>query len=89
MTKWKITFTLKASKNFAKLDKQSQQLIQKYINFKILQISDPRKLGKPLVGELKGLWRYRIDKFRIICEIVDEQLIISIIKIGHRSDIYE
>lgn len=86
---WKITFAVKASRDFSKLNKYSQKLIQNYLNYQVLKIDDPRKIGKPLVGELKGFWRYRVDKFRIICKIVDDELIISVIKIGHRSNIYE
>jgi mRNA interferase RelE/StbE len=86
---WKIVFTDSAEKSFSKLKRYSQQLIQKYLNAKILKLEHPKLLGKALSHEMKGLWRYRVDKFRIICEIQDHELTILVIKIAHRRVVYD
>ncbi len=86
--KWAIEFTEKANKQFTKLDKQTQGLIADYIDH-LKASPDPRAYGKPLVGELKGLWRYRVGKYRIICDIIDRRLVIEVIKIGKRDKVYD
>lgn len=46
-------------------------------------------LGKALVGDKSGYWRYRIGNFRVIADIQDEEIIILILNVGHRKDIYK
>jgi mRNA interferase RelE/StbE len=50
--------------------------------------SNPRLTGRALVGDLSGLWRYRVGDHRIICEIKDKDIIILVIEIGDRKDVY-
>ncbi len=88
MDGWTINFTIQAGKEFAKLDKLSQYEILKYLNNKILKLPNPKFLGKSLSGGKKGLWRYRVNKFRIICKLEEDNLIILIIKIGKRDVVY-
>ncbi len=76
MVCWKIEFEPEARKELQKLDKYSQRLIQSYLNDRILKLEHPKQFGKPLLKNLKGLWRYRMDKFRIICNIEESKLII-------------
>ena len=42
-----------------------------------------------LVGNLEGLWRYRVGDYRIICKIMAQQLVIFVVEIGHRREIYK
>lgn len=55
---------------------------------KLYQLKDPKTLGKPLKGNLRHFWCYRVGNYRIITDIVDQRLIIEIIQIGHRRKIY-
>ena len=50
--------------------------------------SDPRQWGKALQGEKRGLWRYRVGDYRLICDIHDERITILILELGHRKDVY-
>ena len=84
---WSIEFTKKAEKQFSKLDRQTQQHIVDYLD-KILTQDDPRIFGKALVGELSGFWRYRVGKYRVICEIQEHRLVIEVISVGKRDSIY-
>lgn len=88
MVCWKIEFGSEAAKEFSKLSKDSQRLIQTYLN-KVLKLKHPKDLGKVLRHNLKGCWRYRVDKFRVICEIQEDKLVILVIRIGKRDKIYE
>ena len=76
-------------KHFKKLDRQSQKNVADYIRKKLVDIENPRSIGKPLKGNLQGLWRYRIGDFRLICEIQDNKLLVLAIDIAHRKDIYK
>lgn len=58
-------------------------------NKKSEETDNPRALGLSLKGQLSDYWRYRIGDYRIIVEIKDKELIISIIEVGHRKSIYE
>jgi mRNA interferase RelE/StbE len=85
---WTIKLDDSTRKTLSKLDRSSQKEILKYLHKTIATLEHPRQLGKALRDNLKGLWRYRVDKFRIICKIQDEQLIVLVIKIGKRDEIY-
>lgn len=86
---WKINFEPDAGKQLKKLDKYSQQLIRNYLKDKVLILEHPKMLGKPLKYNLKGYWRYRIDKFRIVCDLQEDVLMILVIKIAKRDVVYE
>ena len=88
MACWKIDFEDPAKKEFKKLDKYSQHLIEEYLDTKVLKSKHPKYLGKPLSFNYKGLWRYRVGKFRIICKIKEDRLVVMIVKIGKRDGVY-
>ena len=48
---------------------------------------EPRRIGDELLKEFSGLWRYRVGQIRIICEIVDRDILIRVVKVGHRRDV--
>ena len=86
---YKIEFSDEAFKEFGKLDKYTQKLIDAWIRKHLERNENPRSIGKPLVGNKSGQWRYRIGDFRLLCLIKDDCLIILVIKIGHRRDVYK
>ncbi|MFT6106305.1 MAG: mRNA interferase RelE/StbE [Rickettsiales bacterium] len=69
-----------------KTDGATTKQILKYLN----QIAhNPKSMGKPLSANLKGLWRYRIGDYQIICDLKENELLIYALKINHRSKIYK
>jgi mRNA interferase RelE/StbE len=50
---------------------------------------DPRRFGHALLGDLKGLWRYRVGDYRIVADIRDQEVLVMVITVGHRREIYE
>ena len=84
----KVVFSDKAKKFFLKLDKPIQKQIQKFI-LKLEGMSDPRASGKMLVGNLLGFWRYRVGDYRLLCRIVDKELVITVVEVGHRKEVYD
>ena len=86
---WVCKFDRRALRELNKLDPQSKQQIIAYLEERIETNEDPRRFGKALKANLSGLWRYRVGNYRIICRIVDNELIVLILVVGHRKTIYE
>jgi len=85
---WTVEFSGDALKQLKKLDPQNSKRIIKYIKERVLS-DNPRVLGKELKGNLSNLWRYRVGDCRIICEIQDDILVVLVLKIGHRKEVYK
>ena len=84
---WKVELTDTAKKQLARLDKTQAQRITKYLR-RLMLLEDPRYAGKALTGNLRTYWRYRVGDYRVICEIMDNELVIVAVTIGHRKDVY-
>lgn len=85
--KWTVTVGNKALKNLQKLSKPIKEQIDVFIQ-KLETLENPRILGKSLQGNLNDYWCYRVGDYRLLCEIKDNQLVILVIEIGHRRDVY-
>jgi mRNA interferase RelE/StbE len=85
---WTIEYAESVQKPVSKLDPQTRQRIRSYLEDKIATLDDIRSLGKALTGPLSGLWRYRVGDYRIICQIIDQRLVVLVLKIDHRSSAY-
>lgn len=83
-----VEFAEKAKKDFLKLDKPIQKQIQTFV-IKLQGMTNPRASGKALAGNLAGRWRYRVGDYRLVCEIDDNKILITILKIGHRKNVYD
>ena len=84
-----IRFTKRAEKDLAGMDKPVAKDLVNFLENHISVLANPRDEGRALSGRWRGYWRYRFGKYRIICEIVDEELMIVIIKIGLRDSVYK
>lgn len=85
---YKILFTETFKKKFNKLDKQTSRIIKSWILKNLIDVDDPRKNGKALTGNLKGVWRYRVGDYRLFARIEDDVFIVFLFDIGHRREIY-
>lgn len=81
---YRIIFKSPAEKFLRKLDGPIQQRIIR----KLKKLKENPRLGKPLTATLAGLWSLRIDKFRAIYKVIEDKLVIMILDISHRKDIY-
>jgi mRNA interferase RelE/StbE len=82
-----VVFTRSALKQLKKIDITNQKKIKQFI-LDIQELNDPRSKGKALKGKLSNYWRYRVGDYRLICDINDSEIIITVVRIGHRKDIY-
>jgi mRNA interferase RelE/StbE len=85
---WQIEITSTAEKQIVKLDRPAQQSILHFFRARVLAAPNPRQLGKPLHGDKKDLWRYRVGDYRIICDIQDNRLVVLVLRFGHRKEVY-
>jgi mRNA interferase RelE/StbE len=83
---WKIKYQPQAQKFLEKSDHQIQRQILKCLD---QAIKNPKLFGKALTSNLKGLWRYRVGDYRIICDLQEKELVVLVIEINHRSKIYK
>ena len=84
----RIEYTETSRKQLTKLDKTMQKRILDYMD-EVALLENPHSRGKAMVENMRGLWRYRVGDYRIRCEIFEEDILISVIKIGHRRDVYK
>ena len=86
---WDYRFDPRAFKEFSKLNRFVQKIILAYLNKYVKGSSDPHLFGKKLTANFAGLWRYRVGDYRIICKIRDHELVVLIVKVGPRKNIYD
>ena len=85
---YELKYEAKAVRQIRKLDPATRKLIKSWIEKNLLNTIDPRQHGKALTGTLGQYWRYRVGDYRILAEINDTEVVIIIIEIGHRREIY-
>lgn len=85
---WRIEYLTTAVKAMRRLDPPTRRRIRDYLEDRIANLDDPRTSGEPLAGSLAGLRRYRVGDYRIICEIQEARLVVLVLKIGHRREVY-
>ena len=86
---WIIKYTESSSKQLKKLDKQTALRVLDYMDERVAVLDDPRALGRNLKGPKIGeYWRYRVGDIRVICNIVDGQMMVLVIQFGNRREVY-
>ena len=86
---WQIEISDTARKQLIKLDRQIQANIIRYLRERVATDEDPRRYGAPLRRELTGRWKYRVGAYRLVCDIQDERVLVLVLMVGHRSNIYD
>lgn len=85
---WTISYSDQAAKALQKIDRQDRELIMTYMRERIGGQVNPRAFGSALSANLAGYWRYRIGKYRILCELADEVVTVYVLKVEHRRSVY-
>lgn len=84
----KVRISESARRQIKKLDKPVRQQIIAFLE-ELQDIDNPHSRGKALTGALRGLWRYRVGDYRLICSIEAGELIIMVLQVAHRSKVYK
>jgi mRNA interferase RelE/StbE len=86
---WKIEFAASAEKELTKLDKPVIRRILNFLYERLAKAEKPRSLGQALKGPLRDYWKYRVGDYRVICDIQDQEIMILVIRVRHRSKVYQ
>ena len=87
---WSIKILEGAEKDLARLDNAVARRVLSFLKERLQPLPDPRSIGETLKGKKFGeLWKYRVGDFRIIAKIEDKQLLILVVRVGHRKNVYK
>lgn len=86
---WSLKFSKRADKQLSKMDAGVRRVIVAWLIKHIDGCEDPRAFGKGLTANRSGEWHYRIGDYRVLCEILDDDLIVLAIEVGHRREVYK
>jgi mRNA interferase RelE/StbE len=85
---FRIELSRQAGKDLEKVFRADRKLYQRFLNAFDVIARDPAQ-GKPLHGELQGLRSYRLGSYRILYEVRRGELLVVVIDLGHRREIYK
>ncbi len=86
---WKIEFDPDALKDLRKLDKPIQIRLVGFLRTRVSSLANPRDIGEALSGQRLGsYWKYRVGDWRIICDIQDQTILVRVLRIGNRREVY-
>ncbi len=86
---WSVELSESADRELAKLDAQRRKRILKFLGERVAKLDDPRSLGQALHGSRLGeFWKYRVGGYRLICKIEDDRLVVLVLRLGHRKEVY-
>jgi mRNA interferase RelE/StbE len=86
---WRVEFAESAAKQLRKLDRQVATRILTFLHERVAPLDDPRSLGEALRGKQFGdFWKYRVGDWRIIADLDDGVLLVTVVRIGNRREVY-
>ncbi|MGH9470437.1 MAG: type II toxin-antitoxin system RelE family toxin [Terriglobia bacterium] len=86
---WRIELSAGAERELGKLDASQARRILRFLHERVAALDDPRSIGGALHGSRLGeFWRYRVGDYRLITKIEDERLVVLVLRVGHRKEIY-
>ena len=86
---WQIEFDLDALKELKRLDRPVQIRLVAFLRDRLAPLEDPRSLGEALSGaRLGSYWKYRVGDWRIVCDIQDQRVVVRVLRLGNRRELY-
>ena len=86
---FEIEFDPDAVKDLKKLDRPVQKRLLAFLKQRVATLKDPRSIGEALAGaKLGGYWKYLVGDWRIVCDIQDHRIIVRVLRVGNRREIY-
>ena len=86
---WRIELTPEAARDLSRLGKPEAKRVRDFLRDRLALSDDPRPLGKKLKGRLREFWRFRVGDYRILARLENDRLLILVVRVGHRSRIYD
>jgi mRNA interferase RelE/StbE len=85
---WTIEFEQDAIRQLNRLDNAVRRRIVEYMELRVAASGNPRQFGKPLRHDMAGYWSYRVGDYRVVCLLEHERLVIAVISVAHRREVY-
>ena len=86
---WRIEVSETAEKQLAKLDTTVAKRLRSFLRERLASLEDPRSIGQALRdSELGEFWKYRVGDWRLICQIKDAKILITVVRLGNRREVY-
>jgi len=85
---WTVEIGNVAERQLKKVDASVRKRILDWLDERIEGCKNPRHFGEALKGGKAGFWRYRVGDYRVFCEIEDTRVVVLVIAVGHRREIY-
>ena len=86
---YNVELSESAERELGKLDVPQAKRILKFLHQRVAKLDDPCSIGEALHGSRLGeFWKYRVGDYRLICKIEDDRLIVLVLRVGHRKEIY-
>ncbi len=86
---WNVELSESADRELGKLDPRDRKRILRFLYERLARLENPRGLGEALHGSRLGeFWRYRVGDYRLISKIEDDRLVVLVLRVGHRKEIY-
>jgi len=86
---WNVELAESAARELAKLDPSERKRIVKFLRQRLARLDDPRSIGEALHGSRLGeFWKYRVADYRLIVRIEDDRLVVLVLRVGHRKQVY-
>ena len=86
---WQIEFDPDALKELKKLDRPIQSRLIAFLRDRLAPLEDPRSIGEALAGaRLGNYWKYRVCDWRIVCDIQDHRVVVRVLRLGNRREVY-
>jgi mRNA interferase RelE/StbE len=86
---YSVELSESADRELSKLDAQQAKRILKFLHERVAKLDDPRSIGEALHGSRLGeFWKYRVGDYRLIAKIEDDRLVVLVLRVGHRKEIY-
>lgn len=85
---WTIEFDRRAIRDLQGLDRSVQRRILSDLENRMAQAENPRDFGEGLRSNFAGLWRYRVGDYGVVCRMEDDRLVVLVVRVGHRREVY-
>ncbi len=85
---WAVEYSATAKSQLRRLDRRMARRILDYMDAVAASSADPRERGRALSGPMGDLWRYRVGRCRVICDIQDDVLRVLVLRVGGRDQVY-
>ena len=83
---WTVEFSAQARKQLKALDRPVQRRLIDFLESRVTR--NPRAHGEAMTGPFSGFWKYRVGDYRVVCELEAARLVVWVLKVGHRREVY-